>query len=115
MPHCVIEYASDAFSNEEIKLLVKKVHQGLLASSLFNASDIKTRAIACDYYQIGEQPEMKFVHFNIAIMPGRTPEQVNTLLSSVSTHVEAICSKVESLTMEVTDINKARYIKRVLS
>ena len=105
-------YEKAPFSHQEISLLVKQVHQGLWDSELFNIGDIKTRAIACEYYQVGEYADAKFVHINIAIMPGRTEEQISRLLSSVSVHIKAICNKIESLTIEVKNINKASYFKK---
>ena len=45
MPHCIIEYSHDVADQVAIDDLIGAVHQGAMDSELFEAYDIKTRAV----------------------------------------------------------------------
>ncbi len=76
MPHCIVEYSKDLESQVAPTKLVETVHQGALASGLFEASHIKTRAVAYDYFQIGTE-KSDFIHVTIRLHQGRTAACLN--------------------------------------
>ena len=43
MPHCIIEYSAPLAAQIDIDELVQSVHQGALASELFEPSAVKSR------------------------------------------------------------------------
>jgi len=113
MPHCIIEYSAPLVHEIDIKQFVQLVHHGAINSGLFERSAIKTRAIRCDDYQVGDNHLGSFIHITIKIMPGRTDEQKQHLLSAVYDSVSPETSCVCSLTLEVIDINAAAYAKHL--
>jgi len=113
MPHCIIEYSAPLAQSVDIKQLVQLVHHGAINSGLFERSAIKTRAIRCDEYQVGDNHLGSFIHITIKIMPGRTDDQKSHLLSAVYDSIVADTAEVCSLTLEVIDINATAYAKHL--
>lgn len=115
MPHCIIEYSAPLAHEIDIKQFVQLVHHGAINSGLFERSAIKTRAIRCDDYQVGDNHLGSFIHITIKIMPGRTDEQKQHLLSAIYDSISAETVSVYSLTLEVIDINAKAYVKHLVS
>ncbi|WP_252176881.1 5-carboxymethyl-2-hydroxymuconate Delta-isomerase [Endozoicomonas sp. 4G] len=113
MPHCIIEYSSGIEHKCSIRDLVSAVHQGALESGLFKTEDIKSRAIACEYFQTA-QPEQSFVHITVRIMRGRTAAQKKDLSQQVLSAADRIIPMVNILTVEILDIDTDCYSKRVV-
>jgi len=111
MPHCTIEYSAPLGDILSIEALVSASHRGLIESELFEPKAIKTRAYACDYYLVGEDACNHFIHFNIAIMPGRTDEQKALLLERIYDAIALITTRVSSVTIEIVDIKQQYYFK----
>ena len=98
----------------DISELVKATHKGAIASGLFESKAIKTRAHRCDHFFVGEETSNLFVHITISIMPGRSDEQKNGLLTCVAEHLAPLTTKVPSLTIELRDINQQHYFKKLV-
>ncbi len=49
---------------------------------------------------------------SVAIMPGRTDEQKALLLNCIAQQLEPFTPEVQSVTIEVRDINKQHYYKQ---
>ncbi|MPY26559.1 5-carboxymethyl-2-hydroxymuconate Delta-isomerase [Shewanella psychropiezotolerans] len=111
MPHCVIEYSAPLAEQIDISKLVKATHQGAVDSGLFETSAIKTRAHRCDDFLIGDDPKNSFIHIRLSIMPGRSHEQKTVLLEQVYSKVSTLTAGVNSVTMEVLDIDRQNYFK----
>ncbi|NRB22526.1 5-carboxymethyl-2-hydroxymuconate Delta-isomerase [Shewanella sp.] len=114
MPHCLIEYASPLAELIDISELVNATHKGAIASGLFESKAIKTRAHGCDHFLVGEESSNLFVHITISIMPGRSDEQKKGLLTCVAEHLAPLTPKVQSLTIELRDINQQHYFKQLV-
>ncbi len=113
MPHCIIEYSASLAETLAIDELVQVVHQGAIASGLFEASAVKTRAYESQHNQIGLLIDARFIHITFKIMPGRTDEQKSLLTETVYQHLRPLVQQVNSVTMEVLDLAKANYFKRI--
>ena len=109
MPHCIIEH-SEGLDNIE---LLQTVYQGALNSGLFNKHDIKTRAIAYDFFQTASEKQ-NFIHVVVKILSGRSTEQKTILSSEILTQLESLTLSDLSLTVEIVDIDKASYAKQVV-
>lgn len=112
MPHCIIEYSAPLAAQINIDALVRAVHQGAIASELFEASAVKSRSYACQNSQIGLLTDGSFIHICFKIMPGRTDEQKIDLTHAVYHQISDLVQGVSSLTMEVLELNKTHYFKR---
>ena len=114
MPHCIIEYAKDIEPLVAPQKLISAVFQGAAKSQLFaKDSHIKTRAIAYDHYQIGTNKN-HFVHVTLKILSGRTSEQRQHLSSLVLNELSLLKFTDTSLTVEVCDIDKECYAKKLI-
>ncbi|MGI9275402.1 MAG: 5-carboxymethyl-2-hydroxymuconate Delta-isomerase [Endozoicomonas sp.] len=112
MPHCIIEYSQELEIRISISDLVSAVHQGAKASGLFAPEDIKTRATPYHYYQVAESSGT-FVHITLRILSGRTPEQKLSLSQSVHKAAASTLQGVNSVSVEVLDIDSGSYKKTV--
>ena len=113
MPHCIVEYSGPLAQKISIAALVKAVHQGAINSGLFEPAAIKTRAYGAEHSCVGETQDASFIHITLKIMPGRTDEQKQLLLQTIDRCIANMCRQVSSITMEVLDIEKAHYFKRI--
>jgi len=111
LPHCIIEHSSSIESID----LNQKVFLGALESNLFepDGSDIKVRSIAYENYQTG-LAKGNFIHVTLRILSGRTDKDKLLLSNSVMSKLESIQSVGASLTVEVADIDRNSYTKKIV-
>lgn len=110
MPHCIVEHSAGIDGER----LVARVFSSALQSGLFasDGSDIKTRAIAYPHYQTGPH-KSGFVHVVLKILAGRTAAQKQALSACVMAQLDTLALPDASLTVEVVDMDRASYAKRV--
>ncbi len=111
MPHCIIEHSSSI----EVEDLNQKVFLGALESRLFETDgrDIKVRSIAYEHYQTGTAKDA-FIHVTLRILCGRSDSDKELLSSSVMSKLESIPLVNASITIEVVDIDRNSYRKKVV-
>ncbi len=113
MPHCIIEYASEVAEQVSIEILMAAVHDAAFSSGLFPEYDIKTRAIAFNFHCTG-QTQDSFVHVAVHLLSGRDDDQKSDLAEKVLAGIEPLLPEVVSVGVEIVDIHRASYRKRVL-
>ena len=112
MPHCIVEYSKPLESEVELSSLLNSVFKGALNSQLFDAADIKTRALPFNHYISGILRQ-NFVHVTAKILSGRNVEQRNKLAQSILDQLNELFSSGVSLTVEVYEIERSSYAKVV--
>ncbi|WP_432474257.1 5-carboxymethyl-2-hydroxymuconate Delta-isomerase [Amphritea sp. HPY] len=119
MPHCIIEYAKGLEDSLDISTLVATVHTGAFRTGLFAEADIKTRAIAYEYFQTGST-DTPFIHVTVRILSGRTRQQKSLLTRQILAQLRQLqnLQKIQqgsalSLTVEVLDIERETYAKAI--
>lgn len=113
MPHCVIEYSSDVADQIAIDDLMAAVHDGAFSSGLFPEYDIKTRAIGYEHHRTGQTKD-SFVHVNLHLLSGRDDKQKADLSVKVLESIEPLLPQVVSVGVEIIDMHRDSYRKRVL-
>ena len=113
MPHIIIEYSADVAGQIDINELIAATHAAALASELFTEYDIKTRTIVYEQHRTG-QTQDSFVHIAVHLLSGRSDEQKVMLSEKVLGSVEPLLPQVVSVGVEICDIHRASYRKRVL-
>jgi len=113
MPHCVIEFSEDVADDIAIDDLVAAVHAGAFSSELFPEYDIKTRAIGYRHHRTGQTRD-SFVHVAVHLLDGRSDEQKAMLSESLLARIEPMLPNVASVGVEIVDMHRASYRKRVL-
>ena len=113
MPHCIIDYSQDVAAEVDIDELMEAVHLGALDSGLFPEYDIKTRALEFARHRTGQTRD-SFVHVAVHLLDGRSDEQKSMLSEAVLARIEALLPGVISVGVEICDMHRASYRKRVL-
>ena len=113
MPHCIIDYSADVAEQVDIEALMAAVHQGAMDSGLFPEYDIKTRASAFERHRTGQSRD-SFVHVAVHLLDGRSDEQKAALSEGVLARIEPLLPRVVSVGVEIRDMHRASYRKRVL-
>ena len=113
MPHCIIEYSAEIADAVDIEGLIDAVHDGALASGLFPEYDIKTRAMAFRHHRTGQTRD-SFVHVSVHLLDGRDDAQKAALSDEILQRIEPLSPQVASVGVEICDIHRASYRKRVL-
>ncbi len=113
MPHVIIEHSEDVAGQIAIDDLIGAVHDATMSSGLFPEYDIKTRAIAYQHHRTGQTRD-SFVHVALHLLDGRSDEQKCELSETILAVIEPLLSKIVSVGIEIIDIHRASYRKRVL-
>ena len=72
MPHVVVEYSANLEEQLDIRPLLKKIHDAVLASGVFKVSAVRTRAERREVYVIADgDPDNAFIHVDVRMGPGR--------------------------------------------
>lgn len=108
MPHCIIEYSEDL--NDNVSEISRAVFSGALASNLFEAGDIKIRAIPYKNYQVGHSAT-SFVHVSSRLLSGRDSTQKRQLNTAMVDCIKNLNLKNCSITAEAVDIHRESYVK----
>ncbi|MBD3609786.1 MAG: 5-carboxymethyl-2-hydroxymuconate Delta-isomerase [Gammaproteobacteria bacterium] len=112
MPHIIIEYSEDLVPDSEIEILVDSLHQTAIDSGLFEAANVKTRAIPVKHYRIANG-EGGFIHLQCRIHVGRNDEQKKSLSHSLLDVMKQRSLNVEIITVEVVDMDKGTYARHL--
>jgi 5-carboxymethyl-2-hydroxymuconate isomerase len=113
MPHCIIDYSPEVAGQIDIDALIEAVHQGAMESDLFPEYDIKTRALAYPHHCTGQTRD-SFVHVALHLLSGRSDPQKALLSECVLGRIEPLLPRVVSVSVEILDIHRESYRKRVL-
>lgn len=113
MPHIVIEYSQDVADQVDIDQLIGAAHDAALSSQLFPEYDIKTRACAYRYHRTG-QTQHSFVHVTLHLLDGRSDAQKSMLSEKLLDGILRLLPGVVSVGVEICDIHRQSYRKRVL-
>lgn len=111
MPHCIAEHSSDIDAAALLPALYHAVRDsGLFAS---DGSDIKVRSLVYDSYTTGGL-RASFIHIAIKVLSGRTAEQKNELSHLVLQKIETLGLKKLSVTVEVIEMDRLCYAKKIM-
>ena len=113
MPHCIVDYSADVATQVDLEQLLEAVHLGAMDSGLFPEYDIKTRAQAFELHRTGQTRD-SFVHVAVHLLSGRSDEQKAELAEAVLARIEPLLPNVVSVSVEICDMHRESYRKRVL-
>ena len=112
MPHCIVEYSDTLAAQVDPGELTEAVYQGALISGLFEPSHIRVRALAYESFFAGYEVD-DFIHVNLKILSGRSSQQKKQLTEAVLTELEDLGLASISLTVEVADIDRETYARKI--
>ena len=74
MPHLTLEYSANVPELDFVALFAE-LHAILSELGGVRVQNLKSRVVRTDAYYVGEgQPENAFVHLNVALLAGRSPQ-----------------------------------------
>jgi 5-carboxymethyl-2-hydroxymuconate isomerase len=114
MPHIIIDFSNDIADQVEMDALLDAVHRGAMDSNLFPEYDIKTRALGYEFHRTGQTRD-SFLHVAVHLLSGRSDEQKSMLSECVLARIEPLLPHVISVSVEIYDIHRESYRKRVLA
>ena len=113
MPHLIIEYSEEIAADVDLDAVLDAAHAGALASGLFPEYDIKTRAIGYSRHRTGQTRD-SFLHLTLRLLSGRDDAQKAALSEAVLGAIEPLLPRVVSVGVEIVDMHRESYRKRVL-
>ncbi|GLO62167.1 5-carboxymethyl-2-hydroxymuconate isomerase [Vibrio sp. MACH09] len=115
MPNLVLEYTNSVDERVNIQGLLEDLHQVAIDSDLFQAIDVKSRALRCHHWLIGELSDSEdFIHITFELLDGRTQEQKQQLSANLMAVLTEQASGVKSLSVNMRDMDRSTFQKVVL-
>lgn len=112
MPHAVIEYSDNIASEVQLSDLTSQIHEGMIASGLFDVDNIKTRSYATSDFLVGSKArEGSFIHLTVSILTGRTEQQRVALSQSLLDILKTAMPQADIITVDIREMDKATYLK----
>ncbi len=119
MPHFVVEYTDNLKKETDIRLLLKKANEILMAQDgAFPVGGVRSRAIELnDYVMSDDEEDYAFVHASLTIGAGRSKEVVtkvcDELFEMMTDHFAELFEKrYLALSMEHGDFGEAGTYKK---
>lgn len=110
MPHLVIAYSQDLEQDYSIETLMTKTFNAAVESDLFSAPRIKVRAKPYEYSLVGGE-DKPFAHTTVYLLSGRDTEKKVKLAALVKEAQSKVLKEVESVTVDVRDLDIDVYQK----
>jgi 5-carboxymethyl-2-hydroxymuconate isomerase len=113
MPHFVIEYSRGIEERVDLDAVMAAAYEAGAESGIMNPDDIKVRAIAYDTFRFAGNIE-SFVHVTISLLEGRSDPQKEHLAVLLRERLARCCPDIDSISIDVRDMNATAYKKRLL-
>ena len=115
MPHLVLEHSANVPDRPDLRRILLELHDALVATSLFDRKDLKSRAVRHDVFAVGDGAEDRpFVALSIAVLDGR-PDEVKATISEAALDVlvrafpKLVGQGRGAISVEVRDLHRASY------
>lgn len=113
MPHCIVEYSQNLEQEVPPVDLLEAVKSACIATKLFFDEDIKLRSMPYKSFLTAGR-EDAFIHVTLRILAGRTIEQRKLLSQRVLESLTQFSLKDVSFTVEVSEMERETYVKKVV-
>jgi len=112
MPHFVIEYSRSIENTVDINKIMEVVFSAACQSGVMQPDDIKIRAIPFDYFKLSKKDDT-FIHLTVSLLEGRSDENKEALAILVREKLSDELKDVNSISIDVRDMNAIAYKKRL--
>lgn len=119
MPHLTIDYSPNLHGFPEAQALAE-INAAVCASpEVADEADLKSRIAPCGSFHIGTQPANRaFVHAQLRLLSGRTPEAKQDLAGRVADVLRRLTPRpagiMVQLSVEIVDMDRPSYVKERL-
>lgn len=112
MPNLVMEYSNSVDERVNVQGLLEDLHKVVLHSGFFDVGSVKSRALRCNDWLIGEEGDsVDFIHISFELLDGRTQEQKRELSRQLMAELQEQASHIRSLTVNIRDMDKECFQK----
>lgn len=117
MPHVVLEYSANVVETVDHQALFGELHGAVLELQAFPQSDIKSRAMRCtDFYMGDGDPKGAFVHLRFSLLAGRDisvrQRLVQTCMRVLTAYFARSVAQLHcQITVELREMDRATYAK----
>jgi len=120
MPHLVIEHSANLGTLPLADLLPALNRSVTDGPEIQDEADLKTRVVAHEDYRVGNQAEHRaFVHAQLRLMAGRTPEAKRALSERIAGVLRQFVPRpagvMVQLSVEIVDMDRSSYSKERLT
>jgi 5-carboxymethyl-2-hydroxymuconate isomerase len=113
MPNLVMEYTNSVDERVNVQGLLEDLHEVALHSGLFDVTTVKSRALRCHNWLVGEDGDAKdFIHVSFELLEGRSDEQKQHLAQQLMDVLELQTNNISSLTVNIRDMDKKSFLIR---
>ncbi len=83
MPNLVLEYSNSVDERVNVQGLLEDLHKVALDSGLFELASVKSRALRCHNWLVGEEGDsVDFIHINFDLLTGRSQNKTRIIKSA---------------------------------
>ena len=120
MPHLIVEYSPNLEGFPETEALAALNASVCASPEVKDEADLKTRLVRTGRFAVGSAPgERAFVHAQLRLLAGRTPEAKQDLAERVASVLRRLTPRpagtLVQLSVEIVDMDKPSYVKERLS
>jgi len=113
MPHFIIEYTNALPGEHDIADAMRIALDCGASSGFIEKENIKVRMVPYTHVLFGDD-RTSFMHLTLYLLAGRTDAQKEALSISLRDALNSRFPKVESISIDVRDMNPASYKKRLI-
>ena len=113
MPHFTLEYSRGVERLFDLEAVMASLYEVGATSGVMKPDDIKIRALAYDTYRFEGGIE-SFLHLTVWMLEGRSDRQKEHLAVRLRDRLDEQCPSVDSISIDVRDMNPVAYKKRLL-
>jgi 5-carboxymethyl-2-hydroxymuconate isomerase len=114
MPHLTLEYTDNLLVDVDFGDLFARVH-AVLAEAGIRIGNCKSRAVRLDTYRVGDGEPVAFVHADLRLLEGRSPDVKRQIgervLDILKERYDPQGSEEIQITVETRDISRDAYFK----
>lgn len=117
MPHAILEYSANILDDADFSHMFAQLHQLLVDQGKCRLDDIKSRAIGCEHYRVGDGDERNaFAHLTLCLLEGRDVDTLQRLgeacLELMQTfYGNSLAEQRCDLTVEIRPMRRDSYFK----
>lgn len=117
MPHAILEYSTNILDDADFSHMFARLHPILVETGHCKLDDIKSRAIECEHYRVGDGQEgNSFAHLTLCVLEGRDSEMLQRIGEACLDLLQEFYAKSLEvqrcdLTVEIRPMKRDGYFK----
>lgn len=119
MPHLIVEYSRNLAGFPEAQALAELNAAVCASPEVADEADLKSRIAPVQQFEVGTAPAQRaFVHAQLRLLSGRTPEAKKDLSGRVAEVLRRLTPRpagvLVQLSVEIVDMDRPSYVKERL-